>query len=138
METYYCDGSQHKELNRLGVGITKDGTDYYYEVDDFDYEMNLHEIEAIKRTAELALRSKRSDGNIIIVNDDRYLVQRIQSIKKNLKIKTGNLKKKQEFRDLVKILKENDIIVRAPANPYDKSQILKCHHLSRTYLSKAE
>lgn len=138
METYYCDGSQHRGLNKLGIGVTKDGTDYYYEADDHDCSKNLHEIEAIKRTAELALISKRGDSSIVIVNDDKYLIQIIQSIKKNMRIKTGNLKKKQEFRDLVKMLKENDIIVRAPANPYDRTQINRCHHLSRTYLSKVE
>jgi hypothetical protein len=51
-----------------------------------------------------------------------------------MKIRTGKLKRKQEFKELIRLLKENDVVVRSPKNPYDRMQIGKCHRLSRSYI----
>jgi hypothetical protein len=71
LKVYYCDGSQHKEFERLGIGITFGDFEYYHEITDFDYSKNLHEIEAIKRTVEFALKNKSGNEKITIVNDDK-------------------------------------------------------------------
>lgn len=134
MATYYCDGSQHIELNKIGLGVVINDEGYYFERTIADSNKNLHEIEAIKQTALMALGTDSKRG-IVIINDDKNMVQRIQEIKKNLKIRTGNLKKKQEFKDLVKLLKENNIIVRSPESLHERQQIKRCHNLSRTYLN---
>lgn len=136
METYYCDGSQHKELNKLGIGIVKGDASLYYDTEEFEWQRSTHEIVAITKAINCAIENK--DKHIVVVNDDRHLVQMVQYAKVNMKLKSKGFKKKIEFRRLVSLVKQHDIVVRTPQSEYDKSQILKCHHLSRTYLNELE
>lgn len=136
METFYCDGSQHKEMNRMGIGVVKGGTDIYYSIPSFDWKKCTHEIIAITKAINYAIENK--SNNIVIVNDDRQLVNMVQMAKVNMKLKSNGFKKKIEFRRLVKLVKEHDVLVRTPQSEYDKKQILKCHHLSRSYLREFE
>lgn len=136
METFYCDGSQHKEMNRMGVGVVKGSVDIYYNIPTFDWKRCTHEIIAITKAISFAIKNNTS--NIVVVNDDKQLVNMIQKAKVNIKLKSKGFKKKAEFTRLMKLVKEHDVLVRTPQSEFDKRQILKCHHLSRTYLREFE
>lgn len=132
MDTYYCDGSQHKGYGKLGVGIVSNSDEFYYDTEEFDHGSCIHEIEAIRKTIELAVRN--NNGNIVIVNDDRHLVKKIQESKDNRKLSGKLLRKKKEFINLVGLVKEYNITVRIPDSKEDKAKIKRCHHLSRRYM----
>lgn len=136
METYYCDGSQHKELNKMGIGVVKGEASLYYDTEEFEWQRSTHEIVAITKAINYAIENK--DKHIVIVNDDKQLVSMIQQAKVNLKLKSKGFRRKTEFRRLVNLVKEHDVLVRHPQSEYDKRQILKCHHLSRSYLTAVE
>lgn len=136
METYYCDGSQHKELNKLGIGVVKGSEKRYYNVSDFEWRSMCHEIYAITEAIKLAI--EHDSKHIVVVNDDRQLVDVIQKAKINMKMKSKNFKKKTEFRRMLNLVKKHDVFVRTPQSEFDKQQILKCHHLSRSYMKEMD
>lgn len=132
METYYCDGSQHRELNKLAVGVVNGTASIYYDTEDFEWERSTHEVVAITKAINYAL--KKGSSNIVVVNDDKHLVRMIQCAKVNQKMKSKGWKNRTEFKRLVSLIKQHDVLVRTPVTVYDKEQILKCHKLSRSYL----
>lgn len=132
MRTYYCDGSQHKGYNKLGIGIVSGETEYHFNTSEYDHDKCIYEIEAIRKTIEVAV--KDGCNKIVVVNDDRSLVKKIQEIKQDRKITSSALRKKEEFKSLVKLIKGHDVQVRCPKTTEDKINIRRCHHLSRRYM----
>ncbi|MEK4025403.1 reverse transcriptase-like protein [Sporosarcina sp. FSL W7-1283] len=93
---YYCDGSQHKGYGKLGIGIVRDDAEYHFSTREFDHDKCTHEIEAIRKTIEIAIKDGFND--IVVINDDRGLVRKIQEIKQDRKITSRALKKKRNSR----------------------------------------
>lgn len=135
METYYCDGSQHKKLNKMGIGITKGNTKVYYDIQEFEWERCSYEIIAVTKAIEYAIQSKTK--SIVVVNDDRHLVEMIKQARLNMRMRTKG-SKRLEFKRLVNLVKKHEVEVRTPQSRYDKKQIRKCHDLSRSYMNSVQ
>lgn len=132
MRVFYCDGSQHKELNKMGVGIVGRKMEMYHEIIEFEYDQMVYEVEAIIRTIEVAMST--GANKIRIYNDDRHLVKTIKRLSKGEKVKSKGLASKPRFCYLMRLVEEYNVKVAIPKTDLDKKNIKMCHNLSRSYL----
>lgn len=134
MRTYYCDGSQCKDIDVIGIGIVGRTTELGVEIPNLNWDLQNHEVEAIIKTIEFSFE----DGakKIKIINDDRMLVGTIKKMLKGEKVKSKGLIRKERFRYLVGLIKQHEVKVGIPKTEIDKQNIKKCHDLSRIYLAK--
>lgn len=129
---YYCDGSQHKELGKMYVGIVGQGITGSYEILNFWWEEQLHEVEAIIKVIELV------DGKgklITIVNDDRYLINNLNKIIRGKKVKSKLLIKYPRFVYMLSLIEKFNVRFETPDTVEEKEIIKECHNLSRKYLN---
>lgn len=132
LKTYYCDGSQQKELGKMGIGIVVGEEIFYEEYADIDWKLQIHEVMAIAKTVELAIA--RGDKNITIVNDDLHLVQTLNNyVNRNKNIP---IRKRSKYKNLINLLKTNKIKLVVPSTRKDAESIRKAHHVSRLYLEE--
>ena len=136
MRTYYCDGSQCDKKQIIGIGICGSKHSHSITLTEVEWNLQLHEIEAMIKTIEIALEN--GANKIRIINDDRQLVHTIKKFKKGEKTKSKGLIRKERFRYLLELIKTHDIKVGTPKTDLDKENIKMCHNLSRMYLSKTE
>lgn len=132
MRTYYCDGSQHKELGKMGIGIVGKNVELYHEAKEYEHDQMIYEVEAIIKTIELAYST--GETRIKIYNDDKHLVSTIKRIQKGEKVKSKGLASKPRFQYMMKLVEENKVKFAVLKTEIEKKNIKTCHNLSRTYL----
>lgn len=120
MKTYFCDGSQYRKLGIMSAGIVTPTGEHYLETEDLNPDSCMYEIYAILKTIKIA---EQTENYFEIVNDDRFLVDKIMNKKWNNKI------------DEIKFALKKGI-VRSPKNQFEKKQLRKCHEISRMYLNE--
>lgn len=132
MAIYYCDGSLSNQYKKIGIGIFYNGTEEYAEMVAHNWKSQLHEIEAMIKTIEIA--DRKEQVNFKIVNDDKWLVTTINSMLSKRKVKSKGLIQKERFNHLLELIKSKNVTVSLPKTEEEKNCIRICHKLSRTYM----
>ena len=112
MSVYYCDGSLSDQYKKIGIGIFYNGIEEYIEMTTHNWKSQLHEIEAMIKTIEIADRQEQV--NFKIVNDDKWLVATINNMLSKRKVKSKGLIKKDRFNYLLELIRSKNITVSLP------------------------
>lgn len=131
MRIYYCDGSQHKELQKQGVGVVSDDFETYLETEEFDWKQQTHEISAIEKTIEIAVHQKSNP--IVVISDDKHLVGFIKKTFSSLK-RYNKVKEDARYKRLISLIHTHHVKLRTPQTIEEKVYMKRAHHLSRSYL----
>lgn len=131
MKIYYCDGSQSKELEKLGVGIITETENLYFEYDDFSWGNQTHEIMAITKAIEVAIAEQSKP--VIVVNDDGNLIRALDKRLHKTRLNRG-LKIEEKYQNLINLMNTHSVQVRPPKNSSERRKIKSAHNMSRAYI----